>query len=257
MKWILTLLFGVCFSTSLFPHDMYIRPRFDERNQVSLAMFVEKEEVVWFESMTAGLRMDGPSGEAELKVPEEGDPVVEFAEEGTYVIGWQSERLFIQIEPDIFKKYVSLEGYKDALDLMKKTAQENKPGREFYTRFIKSFVQVGSTPTNDFNRPFGFKIEIIPLKNPCALRLNEDLEVQVLYEGRPLAGRRIMATYDSYSTRPEDYAQVTNTDQDGIARFRITNKGFWLIRTNQMLALEHHSDADWQSFWANFTFEVK
>ena len=257
MKWILVSFFTLCLNLHLSAHDMYIRPRIEDSHHVSLAMFVEKEKVVWFESMTAGLRMDGPSGEADLKVPEEGDPVVEFAQEGTYVIGWQSEPLFIQMEPDIFKKYVALEGYTDVTEAMKRNDQENKPGRELYTRFIKSFVQIGSTPTNEFNRPFGFKIEIIPLRNPCTLQPNEDLEVQLLYDGKPLPNRRIMATYVSYSTKPEDYAQVTRTDQDGVARFRITNKGFWLIRTNQMVVLENRSDADWQSFWANFTFEVK
>jgi hypothetical protein len=254
MKWILILFLLISPGTTLFAHDMYIWPRFEDQNQVSLAMFVEKEEVVWFESMTAGLRMEGPFGEAELNIPENGDPVVEFAQEGTYVIGWESEPLFIQVEPDIFKKYVALEGYRNADNIIQ---ESSKPGRELYTRFVKSFVQVGSTRTNDFNRPFGFKIEIIPLQNPCALRMNSDLDVQVLYDGKPLANHKIMATYDSYSTIPEDYAQVTRTDPDGIAKFRITQKGLWLIRTNEMIRLENHSDADWQSFWANFTFEVK
>jgi hypothetical protein len=254
MKWIPVLLLTIFIATPLPAHDMYIWPRFEDGNHVSLAMFVEKEEVVWFESMTAGLRMEGPSGEAELKVPEDGDPVVEFAQEGTYVIGWQSEPLFIQVEPDIFKKYVAMEGYWTAGNRIK---EGGKPGREIYTRFVKSFVQIGHTPTNDFNRPFGFKIEIIPLQNPCSLRMNEDLDVKVLYDDKPLANHKIMATYDSYSALTEDYAQVTRTDQDGIARFRLTNKGLWLIRTNEMIRLENHPDADWQSFWANFTFEVK
>ena len=220
-------------------------------------MLVAKEKVVWFESMTAGLRMDGPSGEANLKVPDEGDPIVAFDEEGTYVIGWESEPLFIQIEPDIFKKYIAMEGYSGVSELRERSNQENKAGREIYTRYIKSFVQIGPEVTDDFNRLFGYKIEILPLQNPCALQVNSDLDVKVLYNGKPLPGHKIMATFDSYSTLPEDYAQVTRTDTEGIAKFRITQKGLWLIRTNEMLPLDNSADADWQSFWANFTFEVK
>jgi uncharacterized GH25 family protein len=246
-------------SSYSFAHDIYLRPHFnkDQPKQISLAMLLEKEEVVWFESMTAGLRMDGPAGEANLNVPEQGDPVVEFLQPGTYAIGWQSEPILIQIEPDIFKKYLALEGLSDIAELRKKSNQENKPGREFFTRYIKTFIQVGSTPTKDFDRPFGYKIEIIPLQNPCALHLNSDLDVAVLFDGKPLANNKIMATYDSYSTLPEDYAQVTRTDQNGIAKFRITHKGHWLIRTTKMLPLEKNPEADWQSFWANFTFEIK
>ena len=232
-------------------------PRFDEKNQVSLAMFVAKDEVIWFESMTAGLRMDGPSGEAELTVPEDGDPKVTFDREGTYVIGWESAPTFIKVEPDIFKKYIVMEGYKVVIDFRKKNHQEDIAGREFYTRYIKTLVQVGPNITNDFNRPFGYKIEIIPLQNPAALKPQSDFDVQVLFEGRPLPDHRVMGTYDSYSTLPEDYAQVTQTDKDGIARFRITQKGLWLIRSNEIVHLENNPEADWHSFWANLTFEVK
>jgi hypothetical protein len=257
MKRILILLLCIGVNTPLFSHDMYIWPRFQKENQVGLAMFVEKEEVVWFESMTAGLRMDGPSGEANLTVPEKGDPSVEFAQAGTYMIGWQSEPIFIRVEPDIFRKYATLEGYQNVLEVLKNNRQTEQPGRERFTRFVKTYVQVGPLPTNDFKRPFGFKIEIIPLQNPCALQVNEDLDALVLYDGKPLPDHRIMATYDSYSSLPEDYAQVTRTDANGIARFRITNKGLWLIRSNQIFPLENDPEADWQSFWANFTFEVK
>jgi hypothetical protein len=238
---------------------MYLWPRFDKKQskQVRLAMYVEKDEVVWFESMTAGLRMEGPTGEVNLDVPEQGDPIAEFTQDGTYTIGWESEPIFIQIEPDIFKKYISLEGFSDVAELRKKSNQENKPEREFYTRYIKTYIQVGPTPTKDYSRPFGYKIEIIPQQNPCALKMNSDLDVIVLFDGKPLVNNKIMATYDSYSTLPEEYAQVTRTDQNGIAKFRITHKGQWLIRTTRILPLEKNPEAEWQSFWANFTFEIK
>jgi uncharacterized GH25 family protein len=253
---LLSLLF---FASTLSAHNMYLRPRFDKKelNRISLAMFVEQEEVVWFESMTAGLRMEGPTGEVNLDVPEQGDPIVEFPEEGTYTIGWESEPIFIQIEPDIFKKYLSVEGFSEAAELRKKLNLEEKPGREFYTRYIKTYIQVGKTLTNDYSHPFGYKIEIIPQQNPCALHVNSDLDVIVFFDGKPLANHKIMGTYASYSTLPEEYAQVTRTDQNGMAKFRITHKGHWLIRSTKMLPLEKNPEADWQSFWANFTFEIK
>jgi len=243
----------------LSAHDMYIRPHVDKKNanRVSLAMVLQKEEVVWFESMTANLRMNGPSGEANLTVPDEGDPFVDFDKPGTYEIGWESTPTFILVETDIFKKYITLEGYTDAINSRKADGKEDQPGREIYSRYVKTFIQVGSTLTEHYSEPFGYKIEIIPLQNPCSVSVDSDLEVRVLYNGKPLPNHKIFATYESYSEDPIDYAQVTLTDENGIARFQITHKGLWLIRTNQMIPLEDNSEADWQSFWANCTFEVK
>jgi hypothetical protein len=246
------------FAHSLFAHDMYLRPHVEKNDkEVSLAMVLVKEEVVWFESMTAGLRMDGPTGEVNLNVPEKGDPSVEFEHPGTYVIGWQSEPIFINIEPDIFKKYIAFEEYPQIAQVRKERNQDNQPGREFYTRFIKTYIQVGTNLTKDFNRPFGYKIELIPKQNPCGLRVDSELDVLLLYDGKPLPNRKIMATYESYSDLPEDYAQTTRTDENGIAKFRITHKGLWLVRANQIIPVVNNPEADWQSFWANFTFEVK
>jgi hypothetical protein len=249
----------VAFALPLLAHDMYMRPHADKKNpnRVSLAMVLLKDEIVWFESMTDNLRMNGPSGEANLTVPDEGDPFVDFDKPGTYEIGWQSTPTFILVEPDIFKKYINLEGYTDVIKARKTAGTEDQPGKEIYTRFIKTFIEVGSPLTNHFSEPFGYKIEIVPLQNPCSLTQDSDLEVKVLYDNQPLLNQKIFATYDSYSDDPVDYAQVTNTDDQGIARFRITHKGLWLIRTNKMIPLENNPEADWQSFWANCTFEVK
>ena len=256
IAFIFNLLFVIS-SSFLFAHDMYMWPHFQSKNEAELRMMVEKEEVVWFESMTAGLRMEGPSGEADLSIPDQGDPSLQFKVPGTYVIGWESEPIFLKVEPEIFEKYIRIEGYMEASDLRTKTNRQKEPGREYYTRFIKTYIQVGPRVSDDFKRPFGYRIEILPMQNPCSLMVGSEFDVLVLYNGKPYANRKIMATYDSYSNLPEDYAQVTMTDAEGIAKFRITHKGLWLVRTNAMESLEGNRDADWQSFWANVTFEVK
>ena len=87
--------------------------------------------------------------------------------------------------------------------------------------------------------------------------LESDLDVKVLYDGKPLANHKIFATYEGYSDDPLDYAQVTRTDSNGMARFRINHRGLWLVRTNHMIALEDKSEADWKTFWANCTFKVE
>ena len=79
----------------------------------------------------------------------------------------------------------------------------------------------------------------------------------MFFDGEPLRNHRIMATYNGYSDIPENYSQVTTTDSSGIAIFRIAHSGFWLIRTVEILPLKDNPEAEWQSFWANCTFEVR
>lgn len=239
---------------------MYIWPKpavMKQPGNSSLAMLVLKEEVVWFESMTAGLRLIGPQTDVNLTIPEQGDPIVELQEEGTYMIGWKSEPLFIKIDPPIFNKYIRIEGYPGVAEARKKAGKENAPGLENYSRFVKTFIQVGSQRTDHYSQMFGFKIEIVPLSNPYSLPVGSEFEVKLYLDGKPLPNHRIMASYDSYSDIPEDYQQVTLTDENGIARFQITHTGLWLIRSNEIEAVEGNPELDWQSFWANVTFEVQ
>jgi hypothetical protein len=256
----LSILAALLYTSVVSAHDLYLWPKpmiLKNPDRASLRMYLLKEKIVWFESMTVGLRLIGPSGEATLSVPEEGDPSVAFDVPGTYVIGWESAPLFVKIDPPIFQKYLTVEDFRNILSLRKQSGSEEKPGLEIYRRYLKSFVQIGEMPTDEYKQKFGFKIEIVLLTNPYALKVGSDLQVQVFFDGEPLSNHRIMATYNTYSDIPEDYAQVTSTDSKGIAIFRITHSGFWLVRTVELLPLASDPDAEWQSFWANCTFEVR
>ena len=247
-------------AASVFAHDMYILSRpllLKKPNKASLIMFLQRVEIVWFASTTVGLRMVGPGGEVRMTVPEEGDPVAQFQQEGTYVVGWQSKPAFVKIDPPIFNKYIVLEGYDDVIKARREAGKEQEPGREIYSRFVKTFIQVGMLRTDHFQKTLEFKIEIVPLTNPYSLNEGSNLDVLLLFDREPLPNHKIMATYEGYSTLPEDYAEVTRTDENGIARFQMTHKGVWMVRTNQMLPLQGNPDADWESFWANCTFEVE
>jgi hypothetical protein len=247
-------------TTSVLAHDMYFISRpliLKKPEKVSLVMFLQREEIVWFGSQTIQLHLFGPQSEKSLTIPDEGDPIVQLENEGTYVVGWQSKPGFVKVDPPIFNQYIVLEGYTDVIRSRRENAKEKEAGREIYSRFLKTFIQVGDPRTDDFNRSLGFKIEIMPLTNPYLLREGSDFDVRLIYDGAPLANHKIMATYEGYSIVPEEYAEVTRTDESGIARFHLSHKGIWMVRTNQMLPLHGNPDADWESFWANCTFQVQ
>ena len=242
-----------------FAHDMYLIPdpftlKKGEASQILI--FLLKDELVWFGSETAGLKQSTPSGEQDIPDVDD-NPVLHPDQEGTWMIGYESVVNYIQIEPDIFNKYIFLEGYTNAQNAREQSGTQKTKGRERYTRYLKTILQIGEPRTENALKPIGHRIEIIPLKNPYSLHLNEDLDVRVVYEGSPLPNHKVMATYISYSDIPEDYAQTVLTDQDGIARFRINQKAIWMIRSNVMIPRVNDPNADWESFWANLTFQMK
>jgi uncharacterized GH25 family protein len=244
-------------------HDLYLNPAsffLNKPGTIQLEMRLEEtrfpgDPVSWRGPKTVQFKMIGPSGNHNLINTKESNPLITIDQNGTHQIGWQSNVTYISIEPALFDQYISLEGYKAAIN-----ARKNKPttrGRERYSRFLKTYVQAGSDKTEDFKKPMGFKIEIIPQNNPAFLKLGDELEVQLLYNGKPLPKNRMMATYETYSEKPEDYAQSVTTDKNGKAHFKITNPGIWIIRSNHMIAVKEDPKADWESFWANMSFQVK
>jgi uncharacterized GH25 family protein len=253
----------MAFAGYIQAHDLYLNPSsffLNEPGAVHLEMRLEEtrfpgEPVIWKGPKTVKFKMIGPTGNHNLINTKETNPTITIEQNGTHQIGWQSNITYISIEPAIFDSYLALEGFKTAIN-----ARKNKPitrGLERYSRFLKTYVQVGSDRTEDFNKSMSFKIEIIPQNNPAFLKVGDKLEVLLLYNGKPLPRNRMMATYETYSEKPEDYAQTVTTDKNGKATFNITNPGTWFIRSNHMIAVKGDPKADWESFWSNMSFQVK
>lgn len=178
-------------------------------------------------------------------------------EAGTYmfVLNWKAR--LIELEPKLFHQYLNAEGLDRVLKTREERGDAQKPGRERYSRFVKTFVQVGEGMVEGWNEVAGQKIEIVPESNPSAAEVGDTLNVQVLYEGLPLHGALVSATYAGYTTKPDTYAQSVRTDTDGGARFVLTHAGPWLVRVVHMVPLEGDREADWESFWASMTFFVQ
>lgn len=224
---------------------------------MNLAEAFPGKEIPWRAEKTSQFRIAGPSTDRVLAGEEGRNPPVEVTAQGTYTIVWNSIPSYIEIDEKEFNEYASVEGYSNVIELRKQNGQENSPGREKYMRFMKTFVQVGQTRSDHYSNVMGQKIEIIPLSNPYSVKAGSRLSVKVAFDGAPAAGLRVMATYDSFSKDHDVYAQTTQTNAEGVATFSIDKPGLWLIRSNRMLPLEGDPKADWQSFWANCTFEIR
>ncbi|MGH9798602.1 MAG: DUF4198 domain-containing protein, partial [Candidatus Polarisedimenticolia bacterium] len=148
---------------------------------------------------------------------------------------------------------------------------DGRPGRERYTRFVKTLVRGSEGPADrrpagkpagggadgaPAARPLGLPIEIVPLSDPGTLRPGGRLEVQVLFEEAPYAGGTLCATHDGYSKEHDAYAWCDRLDGEGRAVVPVRAPGLQLLRITRMRRLQGDPKADWESFWAALTFEV-
>lgn len=96
-------------------------------------------------------------------------------------------------------------------------------------------------------KPVGLPLEIVPLANPLQLKPGDQLQVQVLYESKPLADAEIeiMGSMDLYVT-----------DAEGKATLPISEPGFQYIQALYRVPLENDPDTDTLALTANLTFTL-
>lgn len=198
----------------------------------------------------------------------------QFDQPGVYVIAAALRPRFIELAPDKFEDYLREERAETCIQ-RRAEGKRDQPGREFYAKFSKCFVEMGDAPDSDatFSAPVGLAFEIVPLSNPCRLFVGEAFEARVFLNGAPAAGVRVCAGNDAGSLH--EYTDEAVSDRDGIVRFRFEKTGQWFLRAhriepitpNQSAALLREDAqtaasapsavADWSSQWTSISFRVR
>ncbi len=171
-----------------------------------------------------------------------------------FVVDWAARQ--IEIEPKAFTQYLQKEGLDHIVRLRRERKEDTKPGRERYSRYLKTFVTQGTGNQDAYRHVVGQRIELIPLENPAAKKIGDTLRVRLLYEGKPVQGAKVSAVYSGAKVKPGSYTQSYRTNKEGVALIRLTHPGIWLVRTVYMIPAES-PDVNWESFWASMTFEVR
>jgi hypothetical protein len=272
----------LCGSSTALAHDFFLVPRAADGaagRAVEIAMHVSDtfpgDPSPWRPERVHRFFLADGDGRLELPSPAlAGDRPrarVSLRSPGTAWIALVTNPSYIELAPDDFAGYLEHEGHDDVLRERRAGGDDGRPGRERYTRFVKTLVRgpegaagrrpagkqaggaAGGTPAG---RPLGLPIEIVPRSDPGAIRPGGRLEVQVLFEEAPYAGGRLCATHDGYSKEHDAYAWCGRLDGDGRAAVPVRAPGLQLLRITRMRRLQGDPKADWESFWAALTFEV-
>jgi uncharacterized GH25 family protein len=179
--------------------------------------------------------------------------LVRVASPGLLAIGYHSNPSAIEMAAEKFNLYLKEEGL-DAVSAAR--ASRNETGtaaHELFSRCAKSLVFSGSASEAQVDRPLGFTLELVAERNPYAVRPDQDLPVRLTYENRPLAGALVVAMNRA---NPAEKLSA-RTDKDGRVRFKLHPGGMWLIKAVHMVPAAAGTHAEWASFWASLTFELR
>lgn len=208
----------------------------------------------WFDRFEYMIGADGDA----LPIPgkEWNDPAGEIVtdQKGLYMLGFQSHHQAIVIDPATFTLYLEEEGLDEILKKREARGDSEKKGNEIFLRCCKTVIPCETDDYSGYDRQLGFKLELIPQKNPLTLAEHEELPVKLLFMGEPVKNVMVAALEKNNPTE-----HITGrTDADGMVSLKIPYQGHWLIKAVHMTEVEDESvNADWQSFWASYVFNSK
>lgn len=187
---------------------------------------------------------------------EDAQPIarVDALPSGTSLVRLDTQPVDIELPADKFSAYLLEERLIDVLSERKQRGEEDRSGRERYSRSLKALVQVGPRVDAHVTQPVGQTLELVPLAPPHALGGAGTLAVRVLFRGQPLAGCALAAAQRYRSRTHEVYVR---SDAQGIARFAVEPRGQWLLHTVHMHRAQGNDaqgEIDWRSHWASLYF---
>ncbi len=245
----------------LTAHDFWVQPsryRVEPGTALGFRLFVgdhfRGEPFARYASLIERFVVAGPAGEKPTLGLEGAEPagVARVDQPGLYVAGYRSRHSYAQLGAEKFESYLREEGLEWVSALRSDRGESGQPVREAFSRCAKALIQVGPVDQGAHDRQLGFRLELMAERNPYSLKPGDELPVQLLFEGKPLAGVLVvfMSEQNPYDRRSG------RTDQNGRISSALSEDGLWMVKAVHMVEPPPDLDANWESLWASLTFEV-
>lgn len=131
--------------------------------------------------------------------------------------------------------------------------ETGRPQKVRFEKFSKALIVVDADDEN-YEKILAHQLEIVPVSNPAAARVGDELAFKILFEGKPLQ-TYVYATCDGFSRHYNTYAYATESG-DGIAHVKVTRPGVWMVRVEKRTQA-NAKDYDLLSLKATFVFSVQ
>jgi uncharacterized GH25 family protein len=174
--------------------------------------------------------------------------------EGLGIITARTLPTFLELPPDRFKSYLEHENLTSTLKWREEHKEANAPGRERYSKYVKSIIKAGKSDGR-YKNPTGLTIEIIPEADPYSVKPGGTLPVQVLLRGKAAVDVAVESAWlENGKAKMEVFGR---TDANGRIRIPVKAAGPHRLHAIVMERCAEPKVADWESFWASLTFEVQ
>lgn len=260
------VLVAVLLPVSGFPHEYFFEPEsfFVQVNQkIDLRLFVgeglkkEEERPFQADKVRSFRQYFGEIGVAVKNNTDNSMPFYSYTSgsEGNHMFALERDWSYIKLEADKFEDYLREDGMEYIIAERARLGESHKEGRERYSRFIKTLLQIGEKRDKTYKEKTWLKLDIMPMENPYSKKPGDTLMFQVRFDGKPLANRTVFADNRDGETFSK---QRFVTTSDGKIAVKLDRKGTWLVRMVVMQRCKADcGEADWESFWGAFSFGVR
>ncbi|HEY2898744.1 MAG TPA: DUF4198 domain-containing protein, partial [Gemmatimonadaceae bacterium] len=150
---------------------------------------------------------------------------------GVASVGIELQPKTLVLAPHLIDEYLNEIDASDAIRAAWKSLGAKQKWTESYTKHAMTFVRVAPAKSDSawiadksWTRPLGLALEIVPERDPTALRAGDTLVVRVLRHGVPVSGFSVGAIREGRSK-----AIFFHTDAAGRAGVIVDADGRWLL----------------------------
>ena len=257
-----TVLLG---APSALAHDYWLQPEpavLDAPGSVDVHLhlgqeLVSEEDKPHLAERTVSLVHLHGGSRTPLSPPDQALPALDdlaLEQAGGHLIALERNAAWIELDPEAFHAYLEHEGLQDVARAREAAGEQDTPGRERYTRYLKAWIPVGTVQDDTHALVVGHALELRLLDRPVA---GQDLTVEAHVDGAPLAEQPLTAFVRRADRADEVVSVQRTTDTQGRVTFPAAAAGDWLVRTVHMRRCQDCPKADWESLWAAYRFPVR
>lgn len=204
----------------------------------------------WFSDFS---RTSTTGREAIESIPGDDPAATIVAQNGASLIGYRSNRAFVELPAEKFNSYLDEEGMEFIREERIARGEDAEAAPEYFVRCAKTLLQTGPADSSQvFSSKLGYTLELTPLSNPYLLKAGDELTFRLDYRGKPASDLLVQAfTADNPTER-----QRIRTNSKGEAVVTLNRPGIWMIKAVNIQPIIADPKAKWQSYWASFLFEL-